>query len=547
MTYCLLFSAGGLSLIEANIDTSSLQIYGSGRSGGPDSLGGNNFTQGGAMALTTTNPNTFLYNPNLTWQDSSNTEVTYSTTVTGGLDEVATNGSIVIKGRIIHGHDAVDPDDSIWFGTAGINLLVESSTPFTVSTEVTIVNSLNDPSGEFVVGADVFLGSDFSDYDRSIFRYQNSTITDSANGSATLPPGSYNLDIYGNKWIDNSLQGGNLTFDYTIRLQSAPSVPMSAFLNNGSVGTFDTVTPGTLKSVIGMAPGEGPEFEIGADGKFYASVSSSGDTLNEYSAGGVFLRNVINDPEGALLFTGMEITDTTFYAARSTQGSNAAPSTLGIVDLVAETFTPIGIMTGTSGPTSGLAWDGSAMYAVTGGSSSPQLFLIDLSTGAATPIGSGVGVDPGVAKLTGLEFGCDGVLYALDRFGGANLDGALYTVDPTTGVFTPAGDFAVTTLQGAVNAIATPPVAPADSILRLAFTPNTGNPDNYDFEWSGRGGSYYKLVSSPDLSIPVSGWPVWEGHVNIAGCGKTIILANVPGGGDDMRFFSVVESDATEP
>lgn len=547
LLFCLAISAGGLSSAQANIDTASLEIYGSGRTGGPDELGGNNFTVGGTTLLATTNPDTFLYNPQLTWEDSGNNEVTYTTTVTGGLHELAPDGSIIVRGRVSRDYDAVNPADSPWFGTAGINLLVESSTPFSVSVDVAITNSLNDPAAEFKVGADVFLGSDFSNFDRTIFTYVNSTAIDTAEGSTTLPPGSYNLDIFGNIWTDDTLSGGSQTFDFTVRLQSAPDIPMRAYLNDGSFGTFNTLTPETMTSVIPGSAGEGPEFEIGVDDKIYASVSRSAQTLNEYSPSGAFLRNVITDPEGSLYFTAMEITNTTFYAARSTQGAGSAASTLGTVDLVAGTFTPIGPMTGTSGPASGLAWDGATMYAVVGGGNSPQLFSIDLSSGAATPIGSGEGVDPDVGRLTGLEFGCDGVLYALDRFGGANLDGALYTVDTATGVFTPVGDFVVSLAQGAVNAIASPPLPEIPSVLQLNMAPHAGNPGHYDLEWTGRAGKYYRLVSGQDLTTPVGGWPVWDGHTNIAGCGKPITLADVPGGDDGERFFALVESDSWAP
>ena len=248
----------------------------------------------------------------------------------------------------------------------------------------------------------------------------------------------------------------------------ARAASLTAFMNDGSVGTFDTATPGTIDAFMPVAPTNGPEFEIGADGRFYASIFTFDGGLMEFAADGTFLRTVLSDPDDVIFYTGMEITDTTFYAARSQTGQNATPSTLGTVDLVSGTFTPIGVMTGTSGPTSGLAWDGDVLYAVTGGGTSPQLFSVDPGTGAATPIGNGEGVAANTG-LTGLEFGSDGVLYALDRFGGASLDGTLYSVSTTTGVFTAIGDFDVSVVPAAVNAIAAPPIPEPASLALLGL------------------------------------------------------------------------------
>ena len=78
--------------------------------------------------------------------------------------------------------------------------------------------------------------------------------------------------------------------------------------------------------------------------------------------------------------------------------------------------------------------------------------------------------------------------------------------------------------------------------LVLTITANADTPGAFDFQWPGRSGLTYGLVSSPDLSTPPAEWPVWDGNGNIAGVadGPTTLMAVIVG--DEKRFFAIVES-----
>jgi len=79
--------------------------------------------------------------------------------------------------------------------------------------------------------------------------------------------------------------------------------------------------------------------------------------------------------------------------------------------------------------------------------------------------------------------------------------------------------------------------------LVLAVAPNPETPGSFDFEWPGRPGLSYDLVSSPDLSTPRVEWLVWEGNANIPGAteGPNTLSAIVVG--DKKRFFAIVEKE----
>lgn len=75
----------------------------------------------------------------------------------------------------------------------------------------------------------------------------------------------------------------------------------------------------------------------------------------------------------------------------------------------------------------------------------------------------------------------------------------------------------------------------------LTITPSGSNPGNYNFEWNSKPGMVYDLVSAVVLSTPPSDWEIWNGNSKIPSGGATTSLSEVPGGGDQARFFSVVE------
>ena len=68
----------------------------------------------------------------------------------------------------------------------------------------------------------------------------------------------------------------------------------------------------------------------------------------------------------------------------------------------------------------------------------------------------------------------------------------------------------------------------------------TLNGENLDLEWGSLAGKVYDLVSSTNLSTPLSTWPTWNGRTNIPSSGATTTLTNVPGGGP-VRFYGVIE------
>jgi hypothetical protein len=84
------------------------------------------------------------------------------------------------------------------------------------------------------------------------------------------------------------------------------------------------------------------------------------------------------------------------------------------------------------------------------------------------------------------------------------------------------------------------PAPEEPSRFQLIITPNGSN---YDFRWESKNGKLYDLVTSTDLATPVSQWPVYGGHQNIAGTAPTNTLANVSPDGT-RRFFAMIEKDA---
>ncbi|MCB1134449.1 MAG: hypothetical protein KDN05_25265, partial [Verrucomicrobiae bacterium] len=86
--------------------------------------------------------------------------------------------------------------------------------------------------------------------------------------------------------------------------------------------------------------------------------------------------------------------------------------------------------------------------------------------------------------------------------------------------------------------------APSPAPPTLVITPNTTTPGNYDFSWNSLAGRLYDLVSATDLSTAISTWPVWDGRTGLAGTPPENLLADIPGGGDEKRFFALVVRDA---
>src|SRR6266568_3695436 len=150
----------------------------------------------------------------------------------------------------------------------------------------------------------------------------------------------------------------------------------------------------------------------------------------------------IGNPIGtAGAFNGLEWVSSTLYGTMIT--GFGGPSQLRTLDPFAGTSTLIG-STG-MGPIPGLAYDQTSgtMYGITGGNGSGggaigNLVTINLTTGAATIVGS-VGFNAG-----SLEFGPDGNLYA----GSTNGLGSLYRINKTSGAATLIGQTGFNNVTG---------------------------------------------------------------------------------------------------
>ncbi|MCO5297953.1 MAG: PEP-CTERM sorting domain-containing protein [Fimbriimonadaceae bacterium] len=138
------------------------------------------------------------------------------------------------------------------------------------------------------------------------------------------------------------------------------------------------------------------------------------------------------------VLTALEFVGSTLYAGLTTEGGGE--TYLATVDTVGGTVTSIGA-TGAGSPLGGLAFDGTTMYGITSGGSAATLYTIHLGTGAGTSVGQ-VTLNGTTIGATALEFGTDGVLYALPNPASGNA-GSLLTIDPGTAVATNLGDLGV--------------------------------------------------------------------------------------------------------
>jgi len=122
---------------------------------------------------------------------------------------------------------------------------------------------------------------------------------------------------------------------------------------------------------------------------------------------------VTNTPSAQASPIYIESGGTTLYVLDSQTGASTLVGSYGVVGVLAQDFSPDGIL-----------------YAIfRGGSTSAQLATVDVHTGVATPIGSPAGV-----PLEAMAFAPDGILYA------ANFNtNDLYTVSRSTGAATFVG------------------------------------------------------------------------------------------------------------
>ncbi len=146
------------------------------------------------------------------------------------------------------------------------------------------------------------------------------------------------------------------------------------------------------------------------------------------------------------VITAMEFVDGVLWGATTREGlgSEAALVTINTTTGQVLYQGPTTILD----PITGLAWDGSEMYAVAGRPAGTTLSLYTLDLNTATPFTIGPITVPGIPalQLTAIEFGPDdGPLYALANISGGN-SGQLFVVSTQTGDALPLGDMGETGL-----------------------------------------------------------------------------------------------------
>ena len=178
------------------------------------------------------------------------------------------------------------------------------------------------------------------------------------------------------------------------------------------------------------------EIEFGED-VIYGSDTSDNTQLHSIdpSTGLIFETLTMTFPPEGNVITSMELVGDVLYAGLTTEGGGS--TYLSTVDLGSGQVQVVG-PTGFDSPFGGLAYDGPTMYGISAGGSAGELFTVNLGTGAATSVGL-VTVGGQDVGTTALEFGDDGILYALANTSDP-LAGHLLSIDPATAAGTDLGD-----------------------------------------------------------------------------------------------------------
>lgn len=132
--------------------------------------------------------------------------------------------------------------------------------------------------------------------------------------------------------------------------------------------------------------------------------------------------------------TAMEFVSDTLYAGIAQNGTSS-PGTFAIVDTNSGSIGIVGVEHSFPHPCTGLAYDGTAMYAVTGTISDfAKLYIVDLATGATSEVGTIVDLNtaPSGLYLSGLEFADDGTLFTVPTLSSQFEWPYLYSIDPST-------------------------------------------------------------------------------------------------------------------
>jgi len=217
----------------------------------------------------------------------------------------------------------------------------------------------------------------------------------------------------------------------------------------GDLYSIDTAMPSAALIGTDFASGIPAEIEYGG-GVVYAADTGVNTNLHLIDPGTDMVSSTLTmtfPPEGDVI-TSMEFVGDTLYGGLTTEGGGS--TYLSTIDLGSGAVTVVG-PTGFGSPFGGLAYYGSVMYGVSAGGSAAELFTVDLGSGAATSVGLVMIAGTALGGTTGLEFGSDGVLYALPS-GATGISGHLLSVDPASAEATDLGDLGVDFM----NAITTP-------------------------------------------------------------------------------------------
>ncbi len=212
-----------------------------------------------------------------------------------------------------------------------------------------------------------------------------------------------------------------------------------AGLSGGEPFLFEIDPATAIATEIGGMDGPAlSELEYG-NGQIYASNTSARNQLIclDPATGQETSIVTLTFPLGGDVLTALEFVGPTLYGGMA-EDDEGGLSSLVTIDVATGVVTLIGA-TGIANPLGGLAMSAQGtMYAVTAGGAPGALYTIDLATGAATLVGP-VMVEGVTIGTTALEFGCDGVLYALPN-PSELLAGHLLRLDPATGLATNLGD-----------------------------------------------------------------------------------------------------------
>lgn len=219
---------------SAALDVGNSLIFGSGWTGGPDSSGGDVWTEGTHLPLGSTTPSTHLHEIDVSWTDASSNPVSYTQTLSGGLAGAA-GDSVTISGNFNHHHDAIDPgDDTIWFGTLGVILDLAFTGPVQVDIDLSVTNSLNDSTAEYYYGVDAYSpfawDGEGGEYLLGDGVFNSTAPTGFLSFSETFPAGSYRFDVFSAIWTEPSWAGGDIDTTFTATVSPIPEPAAMAAL-----------------------------------------------------------------------------------------------------------------------------------------------------------------------------------------------------------------------------------------------------------------------------------------------------------------------------